>query len=49
MPRKPHAVIFVRAPEGVKARLLEAARESGRTLNAEIVWRLRQSLEGYRR
>jgi len=35
------------APE-LRVQLVACAAQSGRSLNAEIVWRLRRSLEGYR-
>jgi len=39
----------VRMPPQLKERLREAAAENGRSLNAEIVQRLRASLETYRK
>ena len=39
----------LRLPESLRERLRAAAKENGRSLNAEIVYRLRVSLEGYRR
>lgn len=48
-PAEQPAVIFVRAPRRLKVMLEEAARENGRSLNAEIVWRLRHTVEGYRK
>ena len=42
-------VIYLRTHPSLKHRLQDAARENQRTLNAEIVWRLQRSLDGYRR
>jgi predicted HicB family RNase H-like nuclease len=39
----------LRMPLEVKLALQRAAKENGRSLNAEIVWRLLRSLDGYRR
>jgi predicted HicB family RNase H-like nuclease len=39
----------LRLPLELKLRLQESARGNGRSLNAEIVYRLLRSLEGYRR
>lgn len=39
----------LRMPESLRLRLAAAAKENGRSLNAEIVQRLLRSLEGYRR
>jgi hypothetical protein len=39
--RKP---LFVRCPEELRDQLLDRARESERSLTAEVVYRLRQSL-----
>jgi hypothetical protein len=41
--------LHVRMPEALSTWLREAARENDRTLNAEIVQRLRLSFEGYSR
>lgn len=39
----------LRLPADLRAQLDEAAKENDRSLNAEIVRRLRKSFEGYRR
>jgi hypothetical protein len=36
----------IRLPEPLKERIEEAARESGRSMNAEIAWRLEESFNG---
>jgi hypothetical protein len=36
--------LFVRCPEELRQQLSDKARESERSLNAEVVYRLRQSL-----
>lgn len=41
--------LTLRVPPTLKQRLAEAAQENGRSLNAEIVHRLRVSVDGYRR
>jgi predicted transcriptional regulator len=38
----------VRLPDDLRRRLDEAVKESGRSLNAEIVWRLRRSFDGWK-
>lgn len=38
----------LRLPADLRAALERCARENERSLNAEIVWRLRRSVEGYR-
>ncbi len=38
--------VLLRLPDGMRDRLKEAASENGRSLNAEIVQRLQQSLSG---
>jgi len=48
--RKPEDIIHlqVRMPEGLRQELAEEAEKSGRSLNAEILWRLGQTLsEGW--
>jgi hypothetical protein len=40
--RKP---IFLRCPEELRTRLVDRARESERSLTAEVVYRLRRSLQ----
>jgi predicted HicB family RNase H-like nuclease len=39
----------LRLPPLLKAQLEQSAKENERSLNQEIIWRLRASLEGYRR
>lgn len=39
----------LRLPADLKATLERLAAESGRSLNAEIVWRLRHTVEGYKK
>jgi predicted HicB family RNase H-like nuclease len=39
----------VRLPPALAVKLEECAAQNGRSVNAEIVQRLRASLEGYRR
>jgi len=39
----------LRMPDTLKAQLQAAAKENGRSLNAEIVQRLLRSLQGYTR
>jgi predicted HicB family RNase H-like nuclease len=46
---KTWAAYALRLPPELKIRLEEAARDQGRSLNTEIVRRLKASLEGYRR
>jgi len=43
------AVLFVRCDEALKAKLQAAARENGRSLTQEILYRLRQSFEGWQK
>lgn len=45
--RKPTEIIHmqVRISEATRRKLAKAAEASGRSMNAEIVWRLEQSLE----
>lgn len=40
--------LHVRLPESIARELRALAAESGRTLNAEIVYRLKLTLTGYR-
>jgi predicted HicB family RNase H-like nuclease len=42
-------VIYLRVDPQLKAALTQCARENGRTLNSEVIQRLRRSIEGYRR
>jgi hypothetical protein len=35
---------MVRMPEAMRRRLAKSAEENGRSLNGEVVWRLKQSL-----
>ena len=42
------ADLHVRLPDELKLRLAATAQENGRSLNAEIVYRLRKSLDGWR-
>ena len=41
-------VLYIRPPAPLKERLLQAAKENGRTLNQEVIRRLQRSFEGYR-
>jgi predicted HicB family RNase H-like nuclease len=45
-PRVPRGMIAtnVRLPDGLHRRMAEAAQDSCRSLNGEIIWRLRQSI-----
>ena len=45
----PQPAFNLRLPDDLKEALREAAKENQRSLNAEIIWRLRQSIDGYRR
>lgn len=40
---------LLRLPASLWLAIVEQAKENGRSANQEIVYRLRQSLEGYRR
>ena len=46
MTRKPTELIplMVRMPEALRRRLAKSAEENGRSLNGEVVWRLKQSI-----
>jgi hypothetical protein len=39
----------LRPPADLWALLRQAAKENERSINAEIIWRLRRSFDGYRR
>lgn len=43
-----HDVLKVRFPDELYGALKTMATENERSLNAEIIWRLRRSLQGYR-
>jgi hypothetical protein len=38
----------LRLPADLMATLRRCAADNGRSINAEIIWRLRRSLDGYR-
>ncbi|WP_281502989.1 Arc family DNA-binding protein [Ancylobacter crimeensis] len=40
--------VMLRLPDGMRDRLAEAARENGRSMNAEIVSRLEKSLDQFK-
>lgn len=40
---------LARLPTDLWLMLCEAKQQSGRSVNAEIIWRLRRSFESYRR
>jgi hypothetical protein len=44
MPREPIVHLQVRMPESIRKRLAAAAKKSGRSMNAEINWRLAGTL-----
>jgi predicted HicB family RNase H-like nuclease len=43
------ARFLLRIPSDLKRELEEQARLNGRSLNQEIVWRLKRSVDGYSR
>jgi len=47
-PRVLRIPLSLRLPVELHERVKAAARESGRSVNAEIVWRLRRSFDGWR-
>jgi hypothetical protein len=49
-PRVPRGMIAlnVRLPDGLHRQMAEVAQDSCRSLNGEIIWRLRQSLRDAR-
>jgi len=47
--KEPRPGYLLRMPPDLKLALILEAARNGRSLNAEIVWRLEQSLTGYRR